>query len=129
LGKLTPCSWPLLERPPAVQPLQNFLAYYGTRRFIAAFTRALHQLVVSTLSHISPFHPILSLQDPSYYYPPIHIIPVWCVSFKPCTKLTLHCNHRSGHLKTEHAENLLLLRRHLGNWTRGPAVSMRSELF
>ena len=37
---------------------------------------------------------------------------------KPCTKLTLHCNHRSGHLKTEHTESLFLLRRHLGNWPR-----------
>jgi hypothetical protein len=26
------------------------------------------------------------------------------VLFKPCTKFTLHCNHRSGHLKTEHLE-------------------------
>jgi len=48
----------------------------------------------------------------------------------PCrwTKLTLHCNHRSGHLKTEHTESLFLLGRHLGNWPRGPAVSMRSKL-
>jgi hypothetical protein len=23
---------------------------------------------------------------------------VWCVPFKPCTKLTLHFSHRSGHL-------------------------------
>jgi len=52
----------------------------------------------------------------------------WCVFSKPCTKLTLHCNHRSGHLKTEHTESLFLLRRHLWNWTRCPAVSMRSEL-
>jgi len=52
----------------------------------------------------------------------------WCVFSKPCTKLTLHCTHRSGHLKTEHTESLYLLRRHLGNWPRGPAVSMRSEL-
>jgi len=51
-----------------------------------------------------------------------------CVFSKPCTKLTLHCNHRSGHLKTEHTESLFLLRRHLGNWPRGPSVSMRSEL-
>jgi hypothetical protein len=50
------------------------------------------------------------------------------ISSKPCTKLTLHCNHRSGHLKTEHTESLFLLRRHLGNRPRGPAVSMRSEL-
>ena len=52
----------------------------------------------------------------------------WRVFSKPCTKLTLHCNHRSGHLKTEHTESLFLLRRHLGNWPRGPAVSMKSEL-
>jgi len=32
----------------------------------------------------------------------------WCVFSKLCTKLTL--------------------RRHLGNWPRGPALSMRSEL-
>jgi len=38
------------------------------------------------------------------------------------------CNHRSGHLKTEHTESFFLLRRHLGNWPRGSAVSMRSEL-
>ena len=42
--------------------------------------------------------------------------------------LRKHCNHRSGHLKTEHTESLFLLRRHLGNYPRGPAVSMRSEL-
>src|SRR5215475_14095788 len=40
----------------------------------------------------------------------------WCDFSKPCTKLTLHCNHRSGILKTEHTESLFLLRRHLGNW-------------
>jgi hypothetical protein len=50
------------------------------------------------------------------------------VSFNPCTKLTLHCNHWSEQLITEHTESLLLLRRHLGNWPRGPSVSMRSEL-
>jgi len=42
----------------------------------------------------------------------------WYVFSKPCTKLTLHCNHTSGHLKTEHTESLFLLRRHLGNWPR-----------
>jgi hypothetical protein len=49
-------------------------------------------------------------------------------SFKPCTKLTLHCIRGSGHLKTEHTESLFLLRCYNGNWSRGPAVSMRSEL-
>ena len=52
----------------------------------------------------------------------------WCVFSKPCTKRTLHCNRRSGHLKTEHTQSLFLLRRNLGNWPRGPAVSMRNEL-
>ena len=37
---------------------------------------------------------------------------------KPCTKLTLRCNRRSGHLKTEHTESLFLLRHHLGNRPR-----------
>ena len=40
--------------------------------------------------------------------------------FKPCTKLTLHCNHRSWHLKTEHTQGLFLLQRHLGNWPPRP---------
>ena len=39
-----------------------------------------------------------------------------------CKKLTLHCNHISGHLKTEHTESLFLVRRHLGNWPRCPAI-------
>ena len=45
-----------------------------------------------------------------------YVIPVWCVFSKLCTKLTPHCNHRPGHLKTEHTESLLLLRCHVGNW-------------
>jgi hypothetical protein len=44
-------------------------------------------------------------------------------------KLTLHYNHRYGHLKTEHTDSsLLMLQRHLPNWSRGPSISMRSEL-
>ena len=43
-----------------------------------------------------------------------------CVFSKPCTKLTLHCNNRSGHLTTDHAESLFLLRRHLVNWPPRP---------
>jgi hypothetical protein len=35
-------SWALLEKPPVVQLLKNFPAFYGTRRFITVFTRALH---------------------------------------------------------------------------------------
>ena len=44
----------------------------------------------------------------------------WWVFSKPCTTLTLHCNNRSGHLKTEHTESLFLLLRHLGNWPPRP---------
>ena len=58
----------------------------------------------------------------------LHGHHAWCVFSRPCTKLTLHCNHRSGHLKTEHTESPFLLRRHLVNWPRGPAVGMRSEM-
>jgi hypothetical protein len=37
-------SWSraLLEKPPIMQPLKNFPAFYGTRRFIIVFTAALH---------------------------------------------------------------------------------------
>jgi hypothetical protein len=37
-------SWScaLLEKPPIMQLLENFPAFYGTRRFITEFTRALH---------------------------------------------------------------------------------------
>jgi hypothetical protein len=33
-------SWALLEKPPTMQLLKNFPAFYGIRRFIAVFTRA-----------------------------------------------------------------------------------------
>jgi hypothetical protein len=39
---LTQWSWALLEKPPIVQLLKNFPAFYGTRRFITVFVRALH---------------------------------------------------------------------------------------
>jgi hypothetical protein len=31
-----------MEKPPVVQMLKNFPTFYGTRRFITVFTRALH---------------------------------------------------------------------------------------
>jgi hypothetical protein len=42
LFKLTSWSWALLEKPQIVQLLENFPEFYGTRRFITVFTRALH---------------------------------------------------------------------------------------
>jgi hypothetical protein len=35
-------SWALLEKPPIVQLLKIFSAFYGIRRFITVLTRALH---------------------------------------------------------------------------------------
>jgi hypothetical protein len=38
----TPWRWSLLERRSVVQPLGSFPVFYGNRRFVTAFTRALH---------------------------------------------------------------------------------------
>ena len=103
---------------------------------LATDLRGLHRnasRTVSMLSSDTRGRPgLFALHKQSRFHklsvPPSYVIPAWCVFPKPCTKLTLHCNHRSGHLKTEHTQSLFLVRRHLGNWPRGPAVSMRSEL-
>jgi hypothetical protein len=50
-------SWALLVKPPTVQLLRNFPAFYETRRFMTVFTRALHwslswaRLIQSIPSH------------------------------------------------------------------------------
>jgi hypothetical protein len=55
-------SWALLQKPPVVELLKNFPAFYGTRRFITVFTRALHRSlswarsIQSTPSHFSKIH-------------------------------------------------------------------------
>ena len=76
------------------------------KKFISHLTRA--QRIPSTAATVQVSHalPAFASHD------------TWCVFSKPCTKLTLHCNHRSGHLKTEHTQSVFLLRRHLGNWPR-----------
>jgi hypothetical protein len=52
-------SWALLEKLPIVQPLKNFPAFYGTRRFITALTGALHWFLSWARSIQSiPSHPI-----------------------------------------------------------------------
>jgi hypothetical protein len=53
-------SWALLEKPPIMQLLKNFPAFYGTRRFITVFTRALHYSL-SLVRSTNPYHPILCL--------------------------------------------------------------------
>jgi hypothetical protein len=52
-------SWALLEKLPIVQPLKNFPAFYGTRRFITLFTRDLHwSLSWTRRTQSTPSHPI-----------------------------------------------------------------------
>jgi hypothetical protein len=52
-------NWALLEKPPIVQLLKNFPAFYGPRRFIIVFTRALHWSLPWARSIQSiPSHPI-----------------------------------------------------------------------
>jgi hypothetical protein len=51
-------SWALLEPPQIVQPLKNFPAFYGTRRFNTVFTRALHWSLSWAISiQSTPSHP------------------------------------------------------------------------
>jgi hypothetical protein len=54
----------LLEKLPFAQLLKNFLAFYGTQRFITVFTRALPTGPYSEPDRSNPYHPIQSLQDP-----------------------------------------------------------------
>jgi hypothetical protein len=52
-------NWALLEKPPIVQPLKNFPAFYGTWRFITVFTRALQwSLSWARSTQSTPSHPI-----------------------------------------------------------------------
>jgi hypothetical protein len=52
-------SWALLEKLSIVHPLKNFPAFYGTRRFITVFTRALQwALSWARWMQSIPFHPI-----------------------------------------------------------------------
>jgi hypothetical protein len=57
--ELTSWTWGLLEKPPVVQLLKNFSAFYGTRMFITVFIRALRWSLswVRTIQSI-PSHPI-----------------------------------------------------------------------
>jgi hypothetical protein len=68
--QITLWSWALLERLPVVQALDRFPAFYGSRRFITAFTRALQlypfwvRPIQFTLSHTISSRSILIL--PTY---------------------------------------------------------------
>jgi hypothetical protein len=57
--KPTSWSWVLLDQPPVVQPLKNFPAFYGNRRFITVLTKAVHWPLSWVRSILSiPPHPI-----------------------------------------------------------------------
>jgi hypothetical protein len=73
-------SWALLEKLPIVQPLKNFLAFHGTRRFITAFTRALHW----SLSWARSIHFIPSYLSKIHFnivHPPTAWPSQWSLSF------------------------------------------------
>jgi hypothetical protein len=69
-------------------------------------------------------HRLHTFKQPAVSDTEAGLLSIWkdvhmhCQQSKLCTKLTLHFNHISGHLKTEHTESLFLLRRHVGIWPR-----------
>jgi hypothetical protein len=99
--------------------------------FVSSCIARLTHFFNVVIRHTRSTRTLAFTQASSFYklsIPSAYVILLWCVFLKPCTKLTLHCNNRSGHQEREHTESLLLLQRHLRNWPRGHAVSMRSEL-
>ena len=90
---LTPLYRVLLENLTGFQPVKKFPVFYGTRRFITAFTSARH-LFLSEPARSSPYPRILLPEDPSWYYPPIYAWVSQVVSFpqvsprKPCISLS-----------------------------------------
>jgi prolipoprotein diacylglyceryltransferase len=63
---LTPWSTVLLEKLTAFQLVKNFIAFYGTLRFITAFTRARHLSLSGILqSHL--FHNINYIRYSKYF--------------------------------------------------------------
>jgi hypothetical protein len=70
----------LLEEPPTVQPIKNFPAFYGTRRFNTVFTRALHWSLCLAIS----IHTILSYLSKIHFnivHPPTSWFSQWSLSF------------------------------------------------
>ena len=56
---LTPCSRVLLDKLTGFQPVKKFPAFYGTRKFITAFTSASHlSLSWARSNQVIPPHPI-----------------------------------------------------------------------
>ena len=80
---LTPWSTVLLEKPPVLQPVKKFPAFYGTRRFITAFTSARHlslswaSSIYSVTPHSTSWRSILIL---SFYLR--QGLPKWSLSLR-----------------------------------------------
>jgi len=90
---LTPFSGFHFEKLTGFKLLTNFPEFYGTRRFITAFTSA-RQLSLSWASSIQSYPHLPPPEDPSYCYPPINAW-VWQVDSwsqvsppKPCIRLS-----------------------------------------
>jgi hypothetical protein len=73
-----------------VQPLKKFPAFYGTRRFITVFTRALHWSLSTARSIQSiPSHPIYLIFRDFFRYCPERTCPIHTSNI-PGTKYHIH---------------------------------------
>jgi hypothetical protein len=90
---LTPGSRVLREKLTGLQLVKKYLAFYGTGRFITAFTSAATCLYPE-LAQSSPYPHIPHPEDPSCYFPPIYAWVSLVVSLlqvsppKPYTRLS-----------------------------------------
>jgi hypothetical protein len=83
-------SWALLEEPPNLQLFKNFPAFYGTRRLITMFIRALHWPLSWARSIQSlPSQPSLSKIHFNIVHPHTPRTSQWFLSF------WLHLNYLS----------------------------------
>jgi hypothetical protein len=100
---LTHGAEPLLDKPPILQLFKNFQTFYGTRRFIATFTRALHWSLYWARSIQSiPSHPISPRS--SLILSPTYVLVFPVVGFRLYTLLIKKrnclaiCNYNSASL-------------------------------
>jgi hypothetical protein len=118
---LTPRNRVLLEKLTDLQPVKNFPAFYGTRRFITAFTSARHQCLsgASSIQSMLP-HPILCYKGTCSV--PVPNIP----STKPHVPFPLHSSPQSissvPRLLFEHFVTWHFLRRGVASTAPNPQV-------